>query len=174
MRHGINWEGFLWSLLDKMPTTLLCTMALRVLASPNINFPFLLGSGPFVCITTANESTSCCTLDNYLWTQKLLPLHLLPLHTEIPKQWKNRTLKCIHIICTIPRKEFQRFDFGKKSGRWIVLWLHREAGETIGVPAVTSRYILKATPHDDTCLICSGGKVNKTSSGNECSSSRMT
>lgn len=30
-----NWNTFLWSLLDKMPTTSLFSIALRVLASPN-------------------------------------------------------------------------------------------------------------------------------------------
>lgn len=63
---------------------------------------------------------------------------------------------------------------GEKPAGLIVLWLHKEADANIGVPTVTSRYIIKGTPHEDTCLICSGGKVNKISSRNERNTSRMT
>lgn len=66
--RGGNWAGFLWILLDKMPKALLAAMALRVLASPNINLPFLLRFGLFVYTVTANESANRCTLAYYLCT----------------------------------------------------------------------------------------------------------
>lgn len=43
----------------------------------------------------------------------------------------------------------------------------KKAAENLDVPTVTSRCLIKETPHDsDMGLICSGGKVNKINSGN--------